>query len=177
MATGALPPLRDIRDESGQERYEAMFRDHYEMVYRTAYSILNNTADAEDVLQNVFLHLLGRPRPPEFTSNVAGYCYRAAVNHSLDVIRSRRRYELVAHVERFDRAAESGAERAEQLHRRLTKALSELRPEAAHILILRYVHNYSDARIARLLGTSRVAMAVRLFRARSRLKKLMGEEQ
>ena len=48
-------------------------------------------------------------------------------------------------------------------------------PDAAHILILRYAHNFSDAEIAKLLGLSRTTVAVRLFRSRARLRKLMGD--
>jgi DNA-directed RNA polymerase specialized sigma24 family protein len=44
-------------------------------------------------------------------------------------------------------------------------------------LILRYEHDYSDAEIAKLLGTSRSAIAVRLFRARARLKKFMEKKK
>ena len=62
---------------------------------------------------------------------------------------------------------------ADQIHRRLYEAIAQLNPEAANILILRYLHNFSDADIAKMLGTSRTAMAVRLFRVRARLKQIM----
>ena len=47
---------------------EQLFREHSQMLYRTAYSILGSSADAEDVLQTVFLRLrdpdaAGRPQP------------------------------------------------------------------------------------------------------------------
>ena len=41
------------------------------------------------------------------------------------------------------------------------------------MLILRYEHGTSEAEIGRLLGTSRAVVAVTLFRARARLKKLL----
>jgi len=46
-------------------------------------------------------------------------------------------------------------------------------PEAAQTLVLRYIHNYSDAEIAKMLGTSRTVIAVRLFRSRARLRKIL----
>ena len=156
-----------------------LFQEHSELVYRTAYSIVNNIADAEDVLQNVFLQLARRPLPRDFRRNTKGYLYRAAVNTSLNTIRSRRRYELVGDIERLDGVADSPASHAsERLHRQLEQSLAELKPDAVYILVLRYVHGYSDAYIAKLLGTSRTVIAVRLFRSRARLKKLirdMGE--
>jgi RNA polymerase sigma factor (sigma-70 family) len=68
-----------------------------------------------------------------------------------------------------------------RLHLHLEAALAALRPEAVQILVLRYTHNWSDKQIAALLGVSRVTIAVRLLRARARLRTLMrisiGEEQ
>ena len=175
MASGVA---RSVAEKRGLQELEDLFLAHYELVYRTAYSIVNNTADAEDVLQNVFLRLMRRDVPPDFRKNVKGYFYRAAVNLSLDTIRSKRRYELVGDTERLETAVDATeSESAERLHRQLVDALTGLTPEAVHILILRYVHDYSDAHIARLLGTSRTVIAVRLFRSRARLKKLMRDSR
>ena len=175
MAIGVVTTVAERR---GARELEDLFQEHYELVYRTAYSIVNNTADAEDVLQTVFLRLVRRELSPDFRTNVKGYFYRAAVNASLDAIRSRRRYELVGDAEQFDVAVEpTDSENVDRMHRLLVDALTELTPEAVHILILRYVHDYSDAHIARLLGTSRTVIAVRLFRSRARLRKLMRDSR
>ena len=173
MAIGAVS---SVTDKPGLQEVEDLFREHHELVYRTAYSILNSAADAEDVVQSLFLRLVRRQVPPEVRTNVKGYFYRAAVNQSLDIIRSRRRYELVAGVEHLDVPSGSAdSQFAERLHRQLEAALAELSPETVHILVLRYTHNYSDKQIAALLGVSRTAIAVRLLRARARLKKLMRD--
>ena len=37
--------------------FDRLFREHYRMVYHTAYGVLGNTYDAEDVAQTVFLRL------------------------------------------------------------------------------------------------------------------------
>ena len=132
--------------ESVSHEFEALFREHYEMVYRTALGILGNSPDAEDVLQTIFLRLIRREFPPSFRSNVRGYLYRAAVNLSLDTIRSGKRFELVGDPERFESIVDnSEADRAEQNHQRLIEAIAKLDPSSGEILILRYVHNYSDA--------------------------------
>jgi RNA polymerase sigma factor (sigma-70 family) len=59
------------------------------------------------------------------------------------------------------------------MHEELAEAIAELPQDAAQVLILRYVHDYPEADIAKILGTSRSTVAMRLFRARGRLKKLM----
>jgi RNA polymerase sigma-70 factor (ECF subfamily) len=163
-----------------ETEFELLFREHSRMLYRTAYSLLDNAADAEDVLQTIFLRLLRNGLPANLQKNVKGYLYRAAVNLSLDLIRSRKRHELTD-PHQFNSFVETDSHSVEEKHRHLAAALSELNPEAAQILVLKYVHSYTDADIARVLHTSRGAIAMRLLRSRSRLKKLMrdsfGERQ
>ena len=72
------------------QEYEDIFNTHAQLVYRTAYAVTGSHEDAEDILQSLFLRLVRRPLPPEFGKNPKGYLYRAAVNLSLDTIRSRR---------------------------------------------------------------------------------------
>jgi RNA polymerase sigma-70 factor (ECF subfamily) len=116
-----------------------------------------------------------------FMKNPKGYLYRAAVNLSLNIVQSRRRRISAEDVEDIAASIPTAAsDQAEEIHRKLYEAIAELNPKAAEILILRYLHNESDAEIAKVLGTSRVSIAVNLYRSRVRLKKLLraslGEE-
>jgi RNA polymerase sigma-70 factor (ECF subfamily) len=153
---------------------ESIFRVHYRMTYRTAYAITGKSEDAEDVVQTIFMRLLRRELAPDLTQKPAAYLYRAAVNLSLNTIRGRKR-SIVHGVSDLPETqpALSESDSAEEIHRRLYEAVAELTPESAHILILRYVHGYSDAEIAKLLGKSRGTIAVSLYRSRARLRKLM----
>ena len=63
------------------------------------------------------------------------------------------------------------------LERRLRAAIALLNPAAAQIVILRYVHDYDLAEIARMLGTTRSTVAVSLFRSRSHLRKHLLKAQ
>ena len=124
----------------------------------------------------IFLRLLQREVPPDFAKNPRGYLYRSAVNVSLTVVRRRRRRALTEESEDLAASIPSRApSHAEELHRKLYDAIAQLKPKAASILILRYLHNCSDAEIANLMGTSRGVIAVTLYRARARLRKLLME--
>jgi RNA polymerase sigma-70 factor, ECF subfamily len=161
-----------------EQELEKLFREHYQMLYRTAYSLLDNPTDAEDVPQTIFLRLLRSGLPPDMDRNPRGYLYRAAVNVSLNIIRSRKRQALRS-VESIELVT-SDSNPEEDTHHRLTEAIAELDASSAQILILRYAHNCSDAQIAKLLGKSRGTIAMKLFRIRGRLKKLMhslGEQK
>src|SRR5438094_3640132 len=68
---------------------ERAFQDYSNLVFRTAYRITGNAADAEDVLQTVFLRLARRESTAAALENQESYLRRAAVNVALDIIRAR----------------------------------------------------------------------------------------
>jgi RNA polymerase sigma-70 factor (ECF subfamily) len=151
-----------------------VYREHYQLVYRTAYSVTGNRQDAEDVLQTVFMNLVDRDLPGGLVRNPKAYLYRAAVNAALNTVRSRKRHHLVDGVEEIEAPATSGSAGPDDLiRRRLLIAIAKLKPKEVEILILRYEHDYSDAEIAKMLGKSRGTIAVSLYRTRARLKKLL----
>jgi RNA polymerase sigma-70 factor, ECF subfamily len=167
---------RSATREPVDHEFDEIFRQHYQLIYRTAFGVTGSSEDAEDVLQTIFLRLLGRAIPPDLTINPRAYLYRAAVNVSLNMIRARQRQVQIADVERLpdparlvDPALDHGT------RQRLLDAISRLNTGAVEILMLRYVHNYSDAEIAKLLGTTRGTIAVSLYRSRARIKKLMRQ--
>jgi RNA polymerase sigma-70 factor (ECF subfamily) len=129
------------------------------------------------VLQSVFVKLLQRGLPADVRRHPAPYLHRAAVNLSLNVLRNRKRRRLVDGVELVEIPSSPGdvgddaRERGE--YERLTQAMARLTPRALEILLLFYKHDYSNAQIAKKLGTSPSTIAVTLFRIRARLRRLL----
>jgi len=161
-----------IRTKQLPEDFEKIFRDHSDFIFRTACRVTGSEEDAEDVLQTLFLRLLQEALTPEIQANPRAYLYRAAVNTSLNVIRSRKRQVLTDDFDAFERRSGVADSRADSaVSETLRLALAELSPKAAEIFILRHVHGYSDLEIGRLLGTSRGTIAINLFRSRRRLRK------
>ena len=65
-------------------------------MFLAAYRVSGSIQDAEDVLQSVFLKLLKQDGGRYAADNPASYLCRAAINASLDVLRSRNgRHQLV----------------------------------------------------------------------------------
>ena len=173
-------PTAAVRHDGGAVplELEELFLEHSQMIHRTAYAITAHRQDAEDVLQSIFVKLLQRGVTPEIRQHSARYLHRAAVNLSINVLRTRQRRRQVDWVDALEIPAsaekrEDERERDER-HDRLIEAVARLKPRALEILVLRYKHDYSDAQIAELLGTSRGTIAVALFRIRARLRKLLA---
>lgn len=137
-------------------------------MFRTAYRITGNAADAEDVLQTVFLRLLRRTSKSDAMENEESYLRRAAINASLDVIRSRQSNPTV---ELVDVASERNEGNITELRQALGRALSKLQPRPAEIFALRFIEGMSNLEIARMLGISQVLVAVTVYRTRQQLRK------
>jgi RNA polymerase sigma-70 factor, ECF subfamily len=147
---------------------ELAFQAHNGLVFRTAYRITGNAADAEDVLQIVFLRLLRRRPDAEALENQESYLRRAAINAALDVIRSRqagRTVELTADLRHDD---------TPELRRALARALAQLAPRSAEVFTLRFLEGFTNSQIAKMLGISQVLVAVIVHRTRQQLRKQLG---
>jgi RNA polymerase sigma-70 factor, ECF subfamily len=170
----SIVPMPKV-EATGSPEFEEIFNEYSRFVYRTAYAVTGRHEDAEDVLQTIFLRLARHEIAPDVLKNPKPYLYRSAVNVSLNVIRSRSRAtNLRNDALRVQPGTVPGAIFDEELCSRLREAIGQLKPEAAEILLLRYTHNHSDAEIARMMGVSRGTIALKLFRLRSRLKKLLS---
>ena len=152
---------------------EEVFRQHASLVYRTARAITGSSEEAEDIVQTVFLRLIRGEYANNLRTNPKGYLYRAAVKGSLDALRARRRRTFIRDLDQLESSPPLAAAFGGTAYSELDAALAQLDPHSLEILTLRYVHDYSDADIARMLGVSRGAMALRLFRLRRRLKTLL----
>jgi RNA polymerase sigma-70 factor (ECF subfamily) len=168
IATATAPSSTTVT-----QRFEDLFNEHAQLVYRTAYGVTGSHEDAEDVLQTIFVRLLRRDLPQDLVRNPKAYLYRAAVNLSLDTLKTRRRHVLVDAADLPEIPVSDAVPVDDTTHRLLYRAIADLRPDAAQILILRYVHGKRDADIAAMLGMSRGAIALRLFRSRAKLRKLL----
>ena len=161
------------------EELAGLFRDYHKTIFRIAYRITGSRSDAEDVLQTIFLRLT--PNRRDLAPNPEGYLHRAAVNASLDLLRSRTRGNWVSlDVIDFNQNSKLSIQSPEEdfadveLRVLIRHAVAKLEGRAATAFALRYFEGYDNNRIAQILGTSQMVVAVTLHRARTRLRKEIG---
>jgi RNA polymerase sigma-70 factor, ECF subfamily len=155
--------------------FERVFRAHHGLVFRAAYRITGNAADAEDVSQTVFMRLFRRRASAEALDNEESYLRRAAVNVALDVVRSRQTDRTVELPELPAEPAQNDPRELQlALGQALRRALGQLKPRPAEIFTLRFLEGFSNPQIARMLGISQVLVAVIVHRTRQQLRKELG---
>jgi len=184
--TAETAPSPPSPSPAAPENLETMFRQHHAMVFRTAYRVTGSTADAEDVLQTVFLRLARRGPDAEPMGTVEGYLRRSAVNAGVDLVRSRQAARAVPMedaepLELMQDPSQSPerATRSSEIREWLRAAVSRLSPRAAEIFTLRFFEGKENPEIAEILGTTTATVAVTLHRTRERIhqeyRKFMGE--
>jgi RNA polymerase sigma-70 factor (ECF subfamily) len=147
-----------------------LYERHYAAVYRAALRVTGNPADAEDVLQTVFLRVLNQEGRLEFTQMPEAYYRRAAINAAVDLLRRR-----ISHAEtQLGEVPKLAAvESPLLLKERLRRAIAKLEPNDAVIFLLRYVEGLSNGEIAEMFGLEKNNIAVRLHRIRQTLQSEM----
>jgi RNA polymerase sigma-70 factor (ECF subfamily) len=147
-----------------------LVREHGPLVFKTAWRILGHTADAEDVVQDVFLqmHQWEQTRP---VRSMPGLLRRMATCRALDRLRQRKVTVPLPELplENVSYAPEC-AVLEEELQERLRQAIAELPEREAEVFCLRYYEDLSYQEIAAELGIRSGAVAAALHKARAKLE-------
>ena len=150
--------------------FAGLYERHCEAVFRSALRVTGNPADAEDVLQTVFLRVLSGRVQDEAERRPSAYFRRAAVNAAVDLLRRRAVRGETPYDDTAPHAAvESGLLVKEQLRR----AIATLDSEDATLFVLRFVEGLSNQELADMFQLEKNNVAVRLHRIRLRLQSEM----
>ncbi|MCL5282875.1 MAG: sigma-70 family RNA polymerase sigma factor [Planctomycetes bacterium] len=150
------------------------------LVWRTAYRLLGNHADAADCFQETFLAAweLSRRQP---VRNMSGLLVRLATTRAIDRLRqmSRRERGQVEGGDRDEMGDRGPADQAQaqELVRQLREVIGRLPAQEAKVFCLRYLSEMSYRQIAGQLGIGINVVGVSLYRAKARLREALGALQ
>jgi RNA polymerase sigma-70 factor (ECF subfamily) len=148
---------------------------HQTVVFRTAYVVCGDAAEAEDAAQEAFMR--ARAALPRFRegSPFRPWVLRIVANEARNRRRAAgRRLALAGRFAARDARAPVPLPEAEVLaggeRRELAAALGRLGPEHREVVVLRYVLDLSEAEVAAALGCRPGTVKSRLSRALARLR-------
>lgn len=145
--------------------WETLVAQNENRLYRTALTILGDTQEAEDAVQDAFVRFL--EYGPERLEAPGAWLMRVLVNGCKS--RLRLAWRRVGPLP--DTLAAPGPEEREEL-----EELFSLPPEDRVVIHLHYYEGWSTDEIARMLGRRPGTVRSRLSRARERLRKLLEKE-
>ena len=168
-----------------KEAYGALVVRHSQTLFRLAYRITGNEADADDVVQEAFLRGYRKLEGFESRANFGTWIYRIAVHCALDRIRHRRgdeasriadtndpeldQLQVADHAANPERLVLSGEIGALQ-----QAALSSLTATERTAFVLRHMEDCTTAEIGAALGIEPNAAKQAVFRAVQKLRRRLA---
>ena len=164
------------------ETFDALFRQYFQKVFRQATHLLRNAAEAEEVVQEVFLAVYEKAHTFRGEAAFTTWLYRLTTNAAFSRLRRRKRSHEVAiedylpqfqpdghHLVRpvVDWSANLEERLADaQLQQLLRQAIELLQPMDKVVLVLSDFEDLSNKEIGEALGLTVLAVKARLHRAR-----------
>ena len=164
------------------ETFDALFRQYFQKVFRQATHLLGNAAEAEEVVQEVFLAIYEKAHTFRGEAAFTTWLYRLTTNAAFSRLRRRKRSHEVAiedylpqfqpdghHLVRpvVDWSANLEERLADaQLQQLLRQAIELLQPLDKAVLVLSDFEDLSNKEIGEALGLTVLAVKARLHRAR-----------
>lgn len=167
-----------LRAQSGdREAFALLFEKYKNLVYKTAYLMLGEVAEAEDALQEIFVRVYQSlsgfdPGKGAFTT----WLYRVTFNYCLNHRRKKR--PLTLPLEEISPALRSefrGADLAEE--EILGQAIGKLTDKQRAVVILRYFWDLPYAEIAQILDVPLGTVKSRIDLALKTLRKVLEEQE
>lgn len=162
--------------------FEELYRRHSGRLYNVVYRMTGSAADAEDLLQDVFLQAFRRMDSFRGESALGTWLYRLAVNTCLDHVRSHQGRQqkitsFIEDVEGLEPVANASWRPDRVLDRMdLEWAISKLPPSYRSAFVLHDVEGHEHHEVADLLGIAEGTSKSLLHKARIRLRAYLRGE-
>lgn len=147
---------------------ESLIEMYYDKIYKYCYSMLRNTHDAEDAVQEVFFKAMKSGKVSK-VENQNAWLYKISYFHCMNKIK---RQKLLAFIPFIDNENSSLAIEIE-FEDELQSILTRLKPEERALIILRIVENYSFEEIAQILDKPSATVRKRYERVKGKIKNLL----
>jgi RNA polymerase sigma-70 factor (ECF subfamily) len=171
--------LAKLAAEGNMEAFEELYKRHYRRVYSLCLKMLQNTAEAEDLTQDVFIQLHRKIGSFRGESAFTTWLHRLTVNQVLMHFRKRVvRYETTAaEEEQTPVQVVPGTENHNKMsivdRIALEKAIEKLPEGYKTVFILHDVEGYEHEEVSKILGCSVGTSKSQLHKARMKLRKLL----
>ena len=158
--------------------FGALVERHFGAAYASAYAVLGNRSDAEELAQETFVQAfqkLGKLREP---GAFVGWIWRIAHDLALKHIRKHGRMKVVSevpegeHPEAPDSPMMASEERA-----KLARALKSLPEEMREAVLMKYWQELDYEEMSRRSGISEEALYQRVCRGLKRLREVLSESE
>lgn len=149
--------------------FERLFKDNYPLMYRMAFSMVENADDAKDAVNQVFTQMWkGKSKVSD--SQLRGYLLAATRNQCLHILRQRQLRRQMEEALQRDEVACRDEEREELLHELQQIIDDNLTEQDKRVLQLHYDEEMTYAETATVLGISTAAVNKHITRSLAKIR-------
>jgi RNA polymerase sigma-70 factor (ECF subfamily) len=181
IANSTVDELARARVE--EATMEALVNQYASAIYRVAYSVLRNAADAEDAVQETFLRVLRHGDKLDEIRDQRVWLVRIVWNIVLDRKRRAKTRPETDDVQELARVLPSAGLSAEQIaaaaqhHAHVLACVDRLPGKEREVLTLSAFEELSSVEIAAVLGVTESSVRSRLFRARNLMAEMLNHSR
>ena len=159
------------------DAFEALYRQYSAKIYTLASRMAGSPEDGEDLLQEIFLQAYRKIGSFKGDSALGTWLYRLALNHCLDYVRSRRaKMNKLTETLDAETSFEPAARRDTPIARMdLERAVERLPEGCREAFVLHDVEGFDHKEVADLLGIAEGTSKSQVFKARLKLRGLLGK--
>lgn len=178
--------------QAGDTRaFQQLVERHQRRGFALALALVRDENDARELVQDAFLRVFKSLPTFQGESSFYTWFYRIITNLGIDLLRKPGRHTMELEEERLDGAAGDEADvpylarldghsplemvRRREIAARLEAALAELPSYHRAVILLREVEGLSYEEIAQAMGVSKGTIMSRLFHARQKLQRALGD--
>jgi len=168
--------IREWLQRDPERAMEYLFSTYFPMLCRVVYRIIPVPETAEDIVQDVFYELWRKRKQLTFSSSVAGYLKRSAINKSLNYVRDHKHHLLETPLKPIHSPAPSVPQQlaADELQKRIEEEIDRLPERCRVIFVLSRFEDMSYQEIADKLGISRKTVENQVSKALRTLRERLG---
>ena len=164
-----LKLVRESRQGS-RESFERLIIRYEKAIFNAAYRILHNYEDAKDVTQIVFLKAYENLESFDPKHRFFSWIYRIALNESINLCKSRRRFEAAEHIRIEEQYTPEKILSRVELGVVIQAALMSVAFEYRVVIVLRHFNDCSYEEMSEILEIPEKTVKSRLFTARTLLR-------
>jgi RNA polymerase sigma-70 factor (ECF subfamily) len=153
-----------------REAYTKLYLKYRQRVFAYCLRVVCNSAEAEDIFQEVFVRVYERASQFEEERSLGGWIFTIAHNLCLNRIRDRKPQEEIEHLQTLSAPEE---EYADNWQARIQWALEQLPLTYREAFVLREYEGLSYQEIAEILHATMPALKSRIYRAKEKLRELL----
>lgn len=172
------------RCRKGDQRAQMeIYNKYYKAMYNTALRIVNDTAEAEDLMQEAFIKAFSKIDTFQGKSTFGAWLKKITVNLSINSFNKRAKYKNVSYEDELKHKVDEPEgidlveEETNSRVQKVLRAINSLKESYRIILTLHLIEGYDYDEICEILGLSSANCRTSISRAKESLRKKLSKNE